>query len=221
MCHITKSLDERLRAYLLGIEPCEHEELRGLREATGRLPLARFQIAPEQGFLLAFLVRLLGARRTLEVGTFTGYSALAVALALPSGGRLMACEIDEQWIGIGRPFWQRAGVAGKIEVRIGPAVATLRSLEQTSAAGSFDFAFIDANKEDYDSYYECALRLVRPAGVVALDNMFFRGNVADPRDTDPVVSSIRRLNTKIAADERVDRVVIPVGDGMTLVRRRQ
>jgi len=221
MCNITRFVDERLRAYLLSIESPEHEELRGLREMTSRLPLARFQIAPEQGYLLAFLVQLTGARRALEIGTFTGYSALAVALALPTGGHLVACEIDKQWIGIGYPFWQRAGVVGKIEVKIGPALATLRSLEQTGAAESFDFAFIDANKEDYDSYYEYALRLVRPGGVVVLDNMFFRGNVVELRDSDPRVASIRRLNAKIATDERVDRVVIPVGDGMTLVRRRQ
>ena len=187
---------------------------------TGKLPLAHFQTAPEQAHLLTFLVRLIGARQALEIGTFTGCSALAVALALPSGGRLVACEIDEQWISIGYPFWQRAGVAQKIDVKIGPAQATLTSLEQTSGPNSFDFAFIDANKEDYDSYYECALRLLRPAGVIALDNMFFRGSVVDPEETGPLVSSIRRLNDKIAADERVDRVVLPVGDGMTLVRRR-
>jgi len=220
MCHVTKPLDDGLRAYLLAIEPPEHEELRGLREATGKLPLARFQIAPEQGYLLAFLVRLIGAHLTLEIGTFTGYSALAVALALPCEGRLVACEIDEQWIDIGRPFWQRAGVAGKIEVKTGPALATLRSLEQTGAADSFDLVFIDANKEDYDGYYESALRLVRPTGVIVLDNMFFRGNVVEPNIADPRVASIRRLNEKIATDERVDRVVLPVGDGMTLVRRR-
>lgn len=220
MCHVTKALDERLRGYLLEIEPPEHDELRRLRETTGKLPLARFQIAPEQGHLLAFLVRLIGARQTLEIGTFTGYSTLAVALALPPGSRLVACEIDEKWISIGYPFWQRAGVAGKIDVKVGPAQETLGSLEQSGAADSFDFAFIDANKEDYDTYYEYALRLVRPAGVIALDNMFFRGSVVDPQDADPLVSSIRRLNAKIATDERVDRVVLPVGDGMTLVRRR-
>jgi O-methyltransferase len=220
MCHITKSLDQRLRTYLLSIEPPEHEQLRRLREATNELPLARFQIAPEQAHLLAFLVQMIGARRTLEVGTFTGYSALAVALALPPHGCLVACEIEEQWIRVGYPFWQRAGVSGKIEVKIGPAMTTLRSLEQGGAADSFDFAFIDANKEEYDGYYESTLRLVRPSGVIALDNMFFRGSVVNPDETDPLTSSIRRLNAKIAADERVDRVVLPVGDGMTLVRRR-
>jgi predicted O-methyltransferase YrrM len=220
MCHITRPLDDALRAYLLEIEPPEHQELRRLREATSRLPLARFQVAPEQAHLLAFLARLICARRTLEVGTFTGYSALAVALALPSEGRLVACELDEQWIEVGHPFWQRAGVAGKIEVKVGPALTTLASLEEAGAAASFDFAFIDANKEDYDDYYECVLRLVRPAGLIAIDNVFFRGGVVNPRHTDPHVSSIRRLNAKIAADERVDRVVLPVGDGMTFVRRR-
>jgi predicted O-methyltransferase YrrM len=220
MSHTTRPLDAKLRAYLLDIEPPEHEELRRLRQATEQMPLARFQIAPEQGYLLAFLVQLIDARRTLEIGTFTGYSALAMALALPSDGYLVACEIDEQWIEIGRPFWQRAGVTAKIEVKTGPALATLRSLEQGGATASFDLVFIDANKEDYGSYYESALRLLRPGGVVVLDNMFFRGNVGDPNNTDPAVASIRGLNVKIAADERVDRVVLPVGDGMTLARRR-
>jgi O-methyltransferase len=220
MSQTTKRLDDGLRAYLLDIEPPEHEELRLLREATAKLPLARFQIAPEQGYLLAFLVRLIGAQRTLEVGTFTGYSALAVALALSPEGRLVACDIDEQWIEIGRPFWKRADVERKIEVRIGPALATLKSLEQTGAANSFDLAFIDANKEDYDSYYESALRLVRPSGVVVLDNMFLGGKVVDPNNADHRATSIRQLNAKIAEEERVDRVVLPVGDGMTLVRRR-
>jgi O-methyltransferase len=220
MCQITKPLDDGLRAYLLDIEPPEHQELRRLREVTGELPLARFQIAPEQGHLLAFLVQLIDAHLVLEIGTFTGYSALAVALALPSDGRLVACEIDEQWIDVGRPFWERGGIAGKIEVKIGAALATLRSLELTGAADSFDLVFIDANKEDYDGYYESALRLVRPAGVIVLDNMFFRGDVVEPNIADPRVASIRRLNEKIASDERVDRVVLPIGDGMTLVRRR-
>jgi O-methyltransferase len=220
MCHVTRQLDEGLRAYLLGIEPPEHEQLRLLREATGKLPLARFQIAPEQGYLLAFIVRMTDARRTLEVGTFTGYSALAVALALPCRGRVVACEIDAQWIEVGRPFWQRANVDEKIEVKIGPALATLSSLEEVGAADTFDLAFIDANKEDYDAYYESALKLVRPGGIVVLDNMFFRGHVMDANNADPRVTSIRRLNAKIATDERVDRVVVPVGDGMTLVRRR-
>ena len=220
MCHVTRQLDEELRAYLLGIEPPEHEQLKLLREAIEKLPLARFQIAPEQGHLLAFLVRMTGAHSTLEVGTFTGYSALAVSLALPSTGRLVACEIDEHWIEVGRPFWQRANVDKKIEVKIGPALATLSALERLGAVDSFDLAFIDANKEDYDGYYESALRLVRPGGVVVLDNVFFRGDVMDPTNADPRVTSIRRLNAKIATDERVDRVVLPVGDGMTLVRRR-
>jgi len=220
MSPITKALDERLRAYLLDIEPREHDELRRLREVTGKLPLAHFQISPEQAYLLSFLVHLTGARQALEVGTFTGYSALAVALALPLEGCLVACEIDERWISIGYPFWRRAGVTEKINVKIGPAQATLRSLEGSGAKDSFDFAFIDANKDDYDSYYESALRLVRPAGIIVLDNVFFRGDVVDSQKTDPLVSSIRQLNAKIATDERVDHVALPIGDGMTLVRRR-
>jgi len=178
------------------------------------------QIAPEQGHFLTFLARLIGARRTLEIGTFTGYSALAMALALPADGRIVACDISEEWVSIGRPFWQRAGVADKIEVRIGPAIETLQQLERDGAAGSFDLAFIDADKENMDGYYEGALRLVRPGGLVILDNMFQGGRIIDPDNNDYRTNVVRDLNSKIAADERVDRVLVPIGDGMTLARRR-
>jgi predicted O-methyltransferase YrrM len=212
--------DEALYAYLQSKEPPEHPELTRLREVTRSLPRGRMQIAPEQGHFLTFLARLIGARRTLEIGTFTGYSALAMALALPADGRIIACDISEEWVSIGRPFWQRAGVADKIEVRIGPAIETLQQLERDGAADSFDLAFIDADKENMDGYYESALRLVRPGGLVILDNMFQGGRIIDPDNNDFRTNVVRDLNSKIAADERVDRVLVPIGDGMTLARRR-
>jgi len=214
-------LDDSLYAYLQANEPPEHPELAKLREVTKAMPRGRMQIAPEQGHFLAFLVRLIGARRTLEIGTFTGYSALAVALALPADGRVVGCDRSEEWVSVGRPFWARAGVAGKIDIRIGPAVDSLRQLEQEGAGGSFDLAFIDADKESMDAYYESSLRLVRPGGLIVLDNMFQGGRLIDPGNTEPRTEIVRRLNAKIAADDRVDRVLLPVGDGMSLVRRRQ
>jgi O-methyltransferase len=220
MANARLALDDRLYAYLLRSEPPEHEELQMLRERTRTLPEARMQIAPEQGHLLAFLVRLIGARQTLELGTFTGYSALAMALALPADGRVVTCDLCEAWTDIGRLHWKRAGVDGKIEVKIGPALKTLEWLE-SGAAGLFDLAFVDADKEAYDSYYESTLRLVRPGGLIVFDNMFRLGRVADPEETDPDPVSVRKLNAKIAGDERVDRVILPVGDGMTLACRRQ
>jgi len=214
------SLDDSLYAYLQANQPPEHVELQKLREITRTMPRGRMQIAPEQGHFLAFLVRLIGARRTLEIGTFTGYSALAVALALPADGRVLGCDISEEWVSIGRPFWERAGVVAKIEMKIGPALDTLRKLEHDGQIDRFDLAFVDADKENLDGYYEHSLRLVRPGGVIVLDNMFQGGRIIDPSNTEPRTDIVRKLNAKIAADDRVDRVLIPVGDGMTLIRRR-
>ena len=213
-------IDENVYSYLLLHEPPEHPELHALRQRTGSLPEGNMQIAPEQGHLLAFLVHLIGARRALEIGTFTGYSALAVALALPADGELVACDISENWTAIGRHYWQRAGVAHKIDLKIAPALDTLRELEIGKQRPQFDFAFIDADKTAYESYYECALRLVRPGGIIALDNMLRRGRVADSNQNDPDTISIRNLNKKIASDHRVDHVLLPIAGGMTLVRCR-
>lgn len=212
------ALDARLHAYLVSSEPPEHEELRKLRERTATMPNARLQIAPEQGHFLAFLVRLMGARRVLEIGTFTGYSALAMALALPADGCLVTCDVNEEWVDIGRPYWARAEVADKIDVRIGAALESLTSLAAGDSA--FDLVFIDASKDEYDAYYEKALMLVRQGGLIVLDNMLQNGRVADPADSGPRTVPIRALNDKISRDERVDRVVLPVGDGMTLARPR-
>jgi O-methyltransferase len=213
-------LSETVRSYLQGSHSPEHAELYKLRETTSKLPDARMQIAPEQGHLLAFLVRLIGAKRTLEIGTFTGYSALAVALALPQDGQVVACEINQEWANIGREHWLRAGVAEKINLRIGPADVTLKLMQQAEPRERFDLAFIDADKESYDCYYEAALDLVRPGGLIVLDNVLLWGRVADFDETDLRTSAIRSLNAKVAVDDRVDRVMLAVCDGMTLVRRR-
>jgi O-methyltransferase len=192
--------------------------LSALREHTEAMSEGFMQTTPEQGHLLALLVRLVGARRILEIGTFTGTSALAMALALPPDGRVVTCDTDERSTTIARQYWQRAGVADKIELKIAPALETLSRLE--SDWNRFDLAFIDADKTEYDVYYEGALRLVRPGGLIVLDNMLRRGRVAHPNEADADTVALRRLNTKIAADHRVDRVLLPIATGMTLARRR-
>jgi predicted O-methyltransferase YrrM len=212
-------LDQSLNRYIVEAHSPEHPVLARLRERTARLPMAEMQIAPEQGHLLAFLVRLIGAKITLEVGTFTGYSALAVALALPDDGRVVACDVSEEWTRIAREHWAEAGVAGKIELRLAPALETLAALDAAGMADRFDFAFIDAQKSEYDAYYEACLRLVRRNGLIAFDNMLQGGDVADRRKRGESVVAIRDLNRKIAGDRRVDAVLLPVGDGMTLARR--
>jgi caffeoyl-CoA O-methyltransferase len=211
------NFSDRLHDYLVANQPPEHEELRKLRERTASMPNARLQIAVEQGHLLCFLTKLVGARRVLEIGTFTGYSALVFALALPTDGLVVTCDVNDEWVSVGRAHWERAGVTQKIDVRIGVATDSLTRLEREVP---FDLAFIDANKEDYDAYYEAALKLVKPGGLVVLDNMLFHGAVAAPDTGDARTKAIRALNTKIASDSRSDRVMLPVGDGMTLVRVR-
>lgn len=205
---------DRLYSYLLASQPPEHEQLRALRQFTATLPNARLQIAPEQAPFLAFLIRLVGARKVLELGTFTGYSTLAMALALPTDGELVTCDISEEWPAIGHPYWKRANVAHKVSVQIGPALYTLNKLKT-----KFDLIFIDANKSDYDAYYEAALRLARPGGLIIIDNTLFGGRVATQKCSEQTTRSIQSLNAKIAADARVDCVLLAVGDGMTLVRR--
>ena len=212
-------LDERLNAYIVASHAPEHPVLAKLRSLTGAMPMASMQIAPEQGAFLAFLARLIGARRTLEVGTFTGYSALAVALALPADGRVVALDVSEEWTTVARAHWREAGVAERIELRLGPAADSLAALEREGEAGRFDMAFIDADKTGYDAYYEAALRLVRPNGLIVFDNMLQDGDVADPAKKSASTIAIRALNAKIAGDARVDAVLLPLGDGMTVARR--
>jgi len=214
-------LTPALNDYVVKAQPPEHPVLKKLRQKTAKMPMAAMQIAAEQGHFLAFLVRLIGARLTLEIGTFTGYSALAVALALPKDGKVVALDVSEAWTAIGREHWAEAGVAKKIALRLAPALETLAALEVEGMAGRFDFAFIDAHKPEYDGYYEACLRLVRPGGLIAFDNMLQGGDVADKGERGPGVTAIRALNAKIAKDARVDAVLLPVGDGMTLARRVQ
>jgi predicted O-methyltransferase YrrM len=218
MTRVTYGLDETIRAYLLANQPPEHPLLAELREVTATMTRSRMQISPEQGHFLTFLIRLIGARRVLEVGTFTGYSSLCMALAMPAYGRIVACDISEEWTSVAKRFWKKAGLADMFRLHIGSAVDTLQAL--VDKRKEFDFIFIDANKEDYDAYYEASLRLVRPGGVIAIDNTLRDGRVVDPNENQPSVTAVRDLNAKIAKDERGDRVLLTVGDGMMLVRRR-
>lgn len=214
-------LDDALYGYLLENSLRETDLMRSLREETARLPGAGMQIAPEQGQFMALLVQLMGARRCLEVGTFTGYSALAVAQALPPDGRLVACDVNEKTSAVARRYWQEAGVAEKIDLRLAPAVDTLDSLLSEGGAGSFDFAFIDADKTSYDAYYERALRLLRSGGLLAVDNVLWGGAVINSSQRDPDTEAIRALNTKIASDQRVSCSLLPLGDGLTLALKRK
>ncbi len=210
-----------LKAYIRHVSLREPDVLARLRAETAKLEDAMMQISPEQGQFMALLVETLGARRCLEVGTFTGYSALAVALALPQDGRLIACDVSEEWTSIGKRYWAEAGMAHKIDLRLGPAVETLDRLVQGGQAGSFDFAFIDADKPNYDTYYERALTLLRPGGIVAIDNVLWGGSVIKPeKDKDPNTLAIRALNKKISADNRVTISLLTIGDGLTLARKR-
>ncbi len=213
-------LSEELHAYLVASSVREPEILRRLREETAALPEARMQIAPEQGRFMAWLAGLTGARNYLEVGTFTGYSALWVALALPPEGRVITCDISEEWTGVARRYWREAGVAERIELRLAPATDTLGALLAEGRAGSFDLAFIDADKERYLVYYERVLELLRGGGVVAADNVLWGGAVIDRDKDDADTLAIRRFNEHLAADERVDICLVPIGDGLTLARKR-
>jgi predicted O-methyltransferase YrrM len=193
-----------------------------LRAETAKLPdnWAMMQIGPDQGALLALLVRLIGAKRTIEIGTFTGYSALAVAQALPEDGKVIACDINKEWTAIGQRYWKEAGVADRIDLRLGPAVDTLKALLASGGAGSFDFAFIDADKSSYDTYYELCLQLIRPNGLIAVDNVLWSGAVVNDKKRDADTDALRALNHKILDDARVDSVLLTVGDGLTLARKR-
>jgi predicted O-methyltransferase YrrM len=178
------------------------------------------QISPEQGQLLTFLIRLIGAKRAIEIGVFTGYSALTTALALPADGRLLACDISDADVRLGQPHWNAAGVTAKIELVIAPAHLTLAARLAAGEAGQYDFAFIDADKTGYDRYYELSLALLRAGGLIAIDNVLWSGSVAQPADGDADTEALQALNAKIYRDERVDAAMLPIGDGLTLVRKR-
>ncbi len=213
-------ITDEIHRYLVEHSVREPEVLARLRAATASLPLAQMQIGAEQGQLMGLLAKLVGAKRCIEIGVFTGYSSLAVALALPQDGRILACDVSEEWTAIARRFWREAGVEHKIELKLQPAVRTLEQRLAAGEAGRYDFAFIDADKESYDTYYELLLQLLRPGGLITLDNTLWSGHVANPSNRDPDTVALRALNDKLHRDERIDLSLLPVGDGLTLARKR-
>jgi predicted O-methyltransferase YrrM len=214
-------LPEPLERYLFDVLSPRTDVQERLRKETQVHPRSSMQIGPDQGLFLGLLVRMLDARRVVEVGTFTGYSALAMAMALPPGGRVLCCDISEEYTSVARRYWKEAGVADRIDLRLGPATETLARLLAAEGPGSQDLAFIDADKTGYDAYYEACLQLLRPGGIIAIDNVLWSGRVADPAVTDADTAALRALNVKIRDDARVDAVVLTVGDGLTLARRKR
>jgi caffeoyl-CoA O-methyltransferase len=216
----TLGLDDRLYDYFLSVSLREAAILRQLREETASHPAAMMQIAPEQGQFMALLVQLLGANKTLEIGVFTGYSSLCVALALPANGKVVACDVSEEYTNIARRYWQEAGVADKIDLHLKPAIETLDRLLAAGQAETFDFAFIDADKENYNRYYERSLQLIRPGGLIAIDNVLWGGSVANPQVQDKNTQAIRALNEKLHHDKRIALSLVPIADGLTLALKR-
>lgn len=220
MSNKTLQLNDTLYHYLQSVSLREAEILTQLRHETAQQPMSQMQISPEQGQFMALLVQLMGAKKTLEVGVFTGYSSLAVALALPPDGKIIACDLNEDYTAIAQNYWQKAGVAHKIDLRIAPALETLDQLITTGHTETFDFVFIDADKSNYDHYYEQALQLVRPGGLITIDNVLWSGRVADSAVQDNRTQRIRALNEKIHSDSRVFPSLIPIADGLTLALKR-
>ncbi|MEJ1932161.1 class I SAM-dependent methyltransferase [Nostoc sp. NIES-2111] len=215
----TLGIPANLYDYLLSISLREPEILTQLRNQTAQHPVGRMQIAPEQGQFMALLVQLIGAKKTLEVGVFTGYSALIVALALPPEGKVVACDISAEFTAIAQRYWQQAKVAHKIDLHLAPALETLDKLLAAGEAETFDFAFIDADKSNYDNYYERSLQLIRPGGLIAIDNVLWSGRVADPQVQDNRTKRIRAFNEKLLQDQRISLSLVPIGDGLTLARK--
>ena len=213
-------LNDALYEYLLSVSLREPDVLCRLREETAKMPQHNMQISPEQGQFMALLVELTGARKCLEVGTFTGYSTLSVALALPEDGQIVACDISEEFTSRAKPYWQEAGVAGKIDLRLGPALETLDALIADGESGAFDFAFIDADKVNYQGYFQRALDLIRRGGLILVDNVLWSGAVVDPARDDEDTEAIRAFNQARAGDPRISLSLVPIGDGLTLARKR-
>ena len=214
------TLTDSLYEYMNEVSLREPSLLLALREETAAMTRRSMQISPEQGQFMALIVRLIGARRCLEVGVFTGYSSLATALVLPDDGSIVACDVSEEWTSVARRYWQQAGVTDKIELRLAPATDTLDALLAQGQAGTFDFAFIDADKTNYLAYYERTLALLRTGGLVLVDNTLWSGKVADPEVADADTVALRHFNEVLHRDERVDLSLLPVGDGLTLARKR-
>lgn len=221
MSNQTINLDRRLYDYLVSHSVREADVLRRLRIETAQLDMAIMQVSPEQGQFMALLLKILAAKRVIEVGVFTGYSSLCMALAMPPQSEIIACDINQEWTEIARRYWKEAGVSERIRLTLAPAIETLDGLIDDGEAASFDFAFIDADKSNYVAYYEKCLTLLRPGGVIAVDNVLWGGAVADDKRTDEDTLAIRRLNELMYRDERVDISLVPIGDGLTLARRKQ
>ncbi|MEG4146438.1 class I SAM-dependent methyltransferase [Microcoleus sp. Pol12B5] len=221
MANSTLGLEHQLYDYLLSISLREPDILASLREETAKHPMGMMQIAPEQGQFMELMVQLMGATKTLEIGVFTGYSALCVALALPPNGQIIACDVSEEYTAIARRYWEAAGVANKISLQLGPAINTLDKLIAEGQAGTFDFAFIDADKENYEAYFERSLQLVRNGGLIVIDNVLWSGRVADPQVQDESTTAIRTFNEKLRNDPRVSLSVVPIADGLTLALKRR
>jgi predicted O-methyltransferase YrrM len=216
----TIGLGDKLMAYVREVGAREDADMRRLREETAKHPRAQMQISLEQGQFLALLIELIGAKRTLEVGTFTGYSAMWVAKAMGPAGRVVALDVDKDFTAVAQRHWKQAGVDGQIDLRLAPAAESLQKMLDAGEAGAYDFAFIDADKPNYDTYYEYAIKLLRQGGVIAIDNVLWSGRVADPTERDEETAALRALNAKIAKDERVTVSMVPIGDGLTLARKR-
>jgi predicted O-methyltransferase YrrM len=216
----TIGLDAQLYQYLLSVSVQEPEILKELRQETALHPMSIMQIAPEQGQFMSLLVQLMGVKKALEIGVFTGYSSLVVALALPADGKLIACDISEEYTAIARRYWEKAGIAHRIELHIAPALETLDRMLSTKEAGTFDFAFIDADKSNYGNYYERVLQLMRPGGLIAIDNVLWSGKVADPEVQDNRTKFMREFNQKLYQDPRVTISLVPIADGLTLALKK-
>lgn len=220
MSNRTLALTDQLYEYLLQVSLREPALLQRLRQETAAHPRHGMQISPEQGQFMQLLVKLISAKRCIEVGVFTGYSSLAVALALPRDGRIVACDVSEEYTAIARRYWREAGVAEKIELRLAPAIATLDQLLHQGETGRYDFAFIDADKVNYWNYYQRILALLRPGGLIAVDNVLWSGDVIDVQDQSEDTAAVRQFNVNLHVDQRIELSLVPIGDGLTLIRKR-
>jgi predicted O-methyltransferase YrrM len=215
----TLSLNDRVYDYLLAVSVNESDVMARLREETAGIEFSEMQIAPEQGQFMALLVKLIGARRALEIGTFTGYSSISIASALPGDGELICCDDSEEWTAMAKKYWRLSGLDDRIQLKLGDASKTLQDLIDAGDVGAFDFIFIDADKQNYADYYELSLQLLRDGGLIAVDNTLWSGDVADPTNMEPGTRAIRNFNELIRQDERVDISLVPIGDGLTLARK--